>query len=216
MEVSMGAFVLGMMVAWAIEWVFFTYYWKPNNNEDSSTTDDGVLEDCEKQLKGLLTKLQDKDRDISHLRARIAMLQESTDHSASQQVSEDKAATPSQSATPKIASPETSPKASPKTSASKPKPNPVTRPAPQKRSSAKDDLKKVSGIGPKIAELMAAAGIDSFDKLARSDIATLKAVLDKAGTRYATADPQSWPKQAELIKAGNTDGLQKIVATLKK
>ena len=219
----MGAFFLGILVGWAIEWIFFTYFWKPNQNEANSRAASEIHKDCEKEHHELLVTLKDKDRDISHLHARIANLQEVTDRSARQQASAEKsAATASsgssraaakQKAQPKPAAPTPT---APKDSSSKPVTQPVTRPVPRKNPAGKDDLKKVSGIGPKISDLMRAEGIDSFAKLAKSNMATLKSILEKAGTRYATADPQSWPKQAELINSGDNEGLEKLVAELRK
>ena len=219
----MGAFFLGILVGWAIEWIFFTYFWKPNQNEANAEAAGEIHKDCEKEHHELLVNLKDKDRDISHLHARIANLQEVTDRAARQQASAEKSATTAssgsskavtkQKAKPKPAAPKPT---APQSSSSKPVTQPITRPVPRKSSTGKDDLKKVSGIGPKISELMEAEGIDSFAKLRESDMATLKSILEKAGTRYATADPQSWPKQAELLNSGDKEGLKKLVAELRK
>jgi len=213
----MGVFFLGVLVGWAIEWVFFTFFWKPNQNESNAGDVNEIHKDCEKEHQALLTTLQDKDRDIAHLRARVANLQETADRSARQQASAEKSAT-SAPAVPKPAGskPEEPKTTAPKATSSKPVTQPVTRPAPRKRQAGKDDLKKVSGIGPKISELMQAEGIDSLEKLAKSSMSTLKGILEKAGTRYATADPTSWPKQAELLNAGDKVGLEKLVVKLRK
>ena len=213
----MGVFFLGVLVGWAIEWAFFTFFWKPNQNESNAGDVNEIHKDCEKEHQALLTTLQDKDRDIAHLRARVANLQETADRSARQQASAEKSAT-SAPAVPKPAGskPEEPKTTAPKATSSKQVTQPVTRPAPRKRQAGKDDLKKVSGIGPKISELMQAEGIDSFEKLAKSNMSTLKGILEKAGTRYATADPKSWPKQAELLNAGDKAGLEKLVAELRK
>ena len=213
----MGVFFLGVLVGWAIGWAFFTFFWKPNQNESNAGDVNEIHKDCEKEHQALLTTLQDKDRDIAHLRARVANLQETADRSARQQASAEKSAT-SAPAVPKPAGskPEEPKTTAPKATSSKPVTQPVTRPAPRKRQAGKDDLKKVSGIGPKISELMQAEGIDSLEKLAKSSMSTLKGILEKAGTRYATADPTSWPKQAELLNAGDKVGLEKLVVKLRK
>jgi len=150
----MGVFFLGVLVGWAIEWAFFTFFWKPNQNESNAGDVNEIHKDCEKEHQALLTTLQDKDRDIAHLRARVANLQETADRSARQQASAEKSAT-SAPAVPKPAGskPEEPKKTAPKATSSKPVTQPVTRPAPRKRQAGKDDLKKVSGIGPKISEL---------------------------------------------------------------
>jgi len=78
-----------------------------------------------------------------------------------------------------------------------------------------DDLKKIEGIGPKIAELLAAAGIDSYAKLADASIEKLKEVLTEAGSRYASKVPDTWPQQAALAAEGKWDELAKLQDELK-
>ena len=70
-----------------------------------------------------------------------------------------------------------------------------------------DDLKAIEGIGPKIAELLHAGGINSWKQLAQTQVTALQKILDKAGKRYQLADPGTWPKQAELADAGKFDEL---------
>jgi large subunit ribosomal protein L21 len=100
-----------------------------------------------------------------------------------------------------------------KTTAKKEVVKPKAEAKPKKEAVKKavkaDDLKKIEGIGPKIAEIFAAAGIDSFAKLAKADIAKLKEVLEAAGSRYASKVPDSWPKQAKMAAEGKWDELKK-------
>lgn len=62
---------------------------------------------------------------------------------------------------------------------------------------APGDLTRISGIGPKVADLLHAAGIASFQQLAASSVAELRAILDQAGPRYRVVDPSSWPEKAQ-------------------
>ena len=78
-----------------------------------------------------------------------------------------------------------------------------------KKATKADDLKKIEGIGPKIAELFVAAGIDTFAKLAKASQKELKAILVAAGSRYASKNPGSWPKQAKMAADGKWDALKK-------
>jgi large subunit ribosomal protein L20 len=73
-----------------------------------------------------------------------------------------------------------------------------------------DDLKIIEGIGPKIAELFVAAGIDTFAKLAVADVAKLREILEAAGSRYASHDPSTWPQQAKLAAEGKMDALKAL------
>lgn len=81
--------------------------------------------------------------------------------------------------------------------------------APKAKKAAKgDDLKKIEGIGPKIAEIFTAAGIDTYAKLADSSVDQLKEILTEAGSRYASKNPSSWPKQAKMAAEGKWDELK--------
>ena len=73
-----------------------------------------------------------------------------------------------------------------------------------------DDLKKIEGIGPKIAGLLNDAGIVTFANLADAKIDDLKKILDDAGSRYRMHDPSTWPQQAKLAADGKWDELQKL------
>lgn len=78
-----------------------------------------------------------------------------------------------------------------------------------------DDLKAVEGIGPKIAEVLEAAGIESWRRLAETDVAELSALLDQAGPRFRIHDPGSWPAQAELLADGRWDEFKELTRRTK-
>lgn len=70
-----------------------------------------------------------------------------------------------------------------------------------------DDLKLIEGVGPKISELLKEAGLDTWAKVAASTPEAIKEILTAAGPRYATHNPGTWPKQAELAAQGKFDEL---------
>lgn len=74
---------------------------------------------------------------------------------------------------------------------------------------AKDDLKIVEGIGPKIEELFNKAGIFTFAQLADTPAIRMKEILDKAGSRFQIHDPTTWADQAALARDGKWDELKK-------
>jgi len=81
---------------------------------------------------------------------------------------------------------------------------------PKKAADAKpDDLKKIEGIGPKIASLLTEAGIPTFEALSNTEASKIKEILAEAGSRYRMHDPTTWPAQAKLAAAGDWDGLKK-------
>jgi predicted flap endonuclease-1-like 5' DNA nuclease len=73
-----------------------------------------------------------------------------------------------------------------------------------------DDLKIVEGIGPKIEELLHAAGIKTWKQLAEAAVERLKAILDEAGPRFQMHDPGTWPEQSALADAGDWEGLKTL------
>jgi predicted flap endonuclease-1-like 5' DNA nuclease len=73
---------------------------------------------------------------------------------------------------------------------------------------ATDDLKIVEGIGPKIEKLCNDIGIWTFAGLASTSVEQLQEMLNAAGPAYKTADPGTWPRQAELAAAGAWDELK--------
>lgn len=86
--------------------------------------------------------------------------------------------------------------------------------SPSKQSQG-DNLKRIEGIGPKIADVLKAAGIDSFEKLANTSAEKLKEILNNAGDRFNFQDPTTWPEQARLAAAGEWDKLRKWQEELK-
>ena len=78
-----------------------------------------------------------------------------------------------------------------------------------------DDLRKIEGIGPKIAEIFNEAGILTFADLADASVDSLKEILVNAGSRYASKNPSTWPQQAQLAAGGKWDELKEWQDKLK-
>ncbi len=73
-----------------------------------------------------------------------------------------------------------------------------------------DDLKKIEGVGPKIAEIFANAGITTFVEMAKADPEKLKEILIEAGAKYAMHNPTTWPQQAQLAANGEWEELKEL------
>ena len=78
------------------------------------------------------------------------------------------------------------------------------------KKAKKDDLKKIEGIGPKIASILTDKGIGTFKKLSGASVSKLEGILKEAGPRYSMHKPGSWPKQAKLADQGKWDELKKL------
>jgi predicted flap endonuclease-1-like 5' DNA nuclease len=72
-----------------------------------------------------------------------------------------------------------------------------------------EDLKIIEGIGPKIETVLKDAGIDSLATLAATNADRLRGILDAAGSRYKSHNPESWPEQAALAADGLWEQLEK-------
>ncbi|NNE26237.1 MAG: 30S ribosomal protein S1 [Saprospiraceae bacterium] len=79
-----------------------------------------------------------------------------------------------------------------------------------KKSKGGDDLKKIEGIGPKIAELLTNNGIESFDALANADVEKVREILAEAGPRYKMHNPETWAEQAAIAAKGDWDALKEM------
>lgn len=71
-----------------------------------------------------------------------------------------------------------------------------------------DNLKRIEGVGPKIAEVLRSSGVTTFEKLAGMTPDQIKAVLNAAGDRFSFQDPTTWPAQADLAAKGKWDELK--------
>jgi predicted flap endonuclease-1-like 5' DNA nuclease len=76
-----------------------------------------------------------------------------------------------------------------------------------------DDLKKIEGVGPKVASLLNQAGIETFQQMVDAGAEKLEAILDQAGLQMIDAD--TWPEQARLAAAGDWPGLETMQDELK-
>ncbi len=81
---------------------------------------------------------------------------------------------------------------------------------PSGRKVTLNDLTVIEGIGPAIAGVLTASGINSWEALAGADVDFLSGVLADAGSQYKSHDPQTWPQQAQLAADGNWDGLEAL------
>jgi predicted flap endonuclease-1-like 5' DNA nuclease len=86
---------------------------------------------------------------------------------------------------------------------------------PVASTSQPDNLKRIEGIGPKIADVLKVAGIETFAALAAKTVDDLKDILKGAGERFSFQDPTTWPAQAEMAANGEWDKLRKWQDELK-
>ncbi len=86
---------------------------------------------------------------------------------------------------------------------------PAKKAAPKKAAKA-DDLKKIEGVGPKAAEAMVAAGLDTFAKVAKAKPEAISTILSDASSNLAHLVTDTWPKQSQLAADGKWDELKEL------
>ncbi len=89
----------------------------------------------------------------------------------------------------------------------------VTPPEAVEVAAPPDDLRRIEGIGPKVAALLGDAGISTYAQLAAAAPDHLREVLQAAGLRFM--DPATWPEQATLAAQGDWEGLATLQGALK-
>jgi NADH-quinone oxidoreductase subunit I len=82
--------------------------------------------------------------------------------------------------------------------------------AAERASAGPDDLTRIEGIGPKIADLLKVKGIENYGQLAETGKDRIEEILKEASVDLANlVDPGTWGRQAKLAASGKWDALEK-------
>jgi len=219
----MGTFVLGVLVGWLAEWLFFTFWIKGRST--------GEFADC----TALKNEVSRKNNQISDLQAELesaknSTLKASTAGSINDVKSESKTTAKTSDTSKKAAAKKTpakkpvvkkvsEKKTEAKTSVTKKtvdKKASVKEPATKKLKTG-DDLTKLSGIGPSMNSKLSELGITTYKKLADMDDDILRDMLEASGARLNNNKEamDSWNEQAALADKGDFEGLKKLQDSLK-
>ncbi|MEM5565026.1 hypothetical protein WNY78_07915 [Psychroserpens sp. AS72] len=79
------------------------------------------------------------------------------------------------------------------------------------KTSAKDDLKLIYGIGPKTELALNNNGVNTYAEFAKLETAEVEAILEKETVSFANTDLKDWKKQAEVAVKDGAEGLVKWV-----
>ncbi len=89
-------------------------------------------------------------------------------------------------------------------------------PIPSPPAAEVDDLRRIEGIGPRIAGVLQEAGITTFRQVSNASPEQLGEILQAADPRLLRlADPATWPQQAALAAEGNWSALEEFQSGLK-
>ena len=83
---------------------------------------------------------------------------------------------------------------------------PKAKPTAKKATGKADDLKKIEGVGPKIASTLVEAGVTSFAELAKTSPEKISEIIAGVRGNHVT---DTWPAQAKLAADGKWDELKK-------
>jgi predicted flap endonuclease-1-like 5' DNA nuclease len=75
------------------------------------------------------------------------------------------------------------------------------RRAARKRALKSDDMQRIKGIGPSLAQRLTKIGVTSFDSVARWKIKDVERVAEQLGVSRARIERQAWVKQARALKS---------------
>lgn len=239
----MGFFIVGILVGWLAEWVFFTFFVKGNNRSNDNSNTSALQKELSlknNEIKALQAKLADSGKTSSSsevkstpkaevkastvskpatasTKAAVAKKPEAASKNKKKTVAKPQAKKPAAKAPAKTAS-KVAPKKAP---VKKPPAKPAAKkPAAKKAKAAStgDDFTRLSGIGPSMAATLNELGIDTYKKLANMDDDILRDMLEASGARLNNNKEamDTWNEQATLADKGDFEGLKKMQEALKK
>lgn len=216
----MGAFVLGVLVGWLAEWLFYTFWVKAGDNDEDCSAIKAELELKNRQISSLQTQLasatgNDKKKMSSAAPKSVSTKKTSTTKAASSK-STVKTTTVNTTNRPSDKAKPTAVKAKSKKT-TKTTANQKTSSSKRKPKAGGDDFTKLSGIGPSMSATLKTLGIDTFDKLAATDDDILRDMLESSGARMNNNKEamDSWNEQATLAAKGDFTALKKMQETFK-
>ena len=192
-----GIFILGVLSGWLLEWIFVRLF-VPNPIRKLET----ALQASRKEASAL----QQQNRELQ-----AALTAAKAAPSASPSVEVVAPAAPETFETPAVAETVDAPM-------------PVAETVVEASTVAEsvltaeqsdDDLTRLTGIGPKLAEAMKAAGICTYAQLTTMSVEDVSQALAGSNIRYNKASAESWAEQATLAAAGDWKGLKAHQAALK-
>ena len=81
-------------------------------------------------------------------------------------------------------------------------------PAPLPAAAAPDDLRKIKGVGPKLAALLHSLGVTTYAQIAAWTEADIDRIDAQLGTFAGRIRRDGWVEQAKFLAAGDTTGFE--------
>ena len=191
-----GIFILGVLSGWLLEWIFVRLF-VPNPNRKLET----ALQASRKEASALQQQNRELQAALTAAKAAPSAPSVEVVAPAAPEVLETPAVAETVDAPMPVAETvvEVSTAAEPELTAEQ----------------SDDDLTRLTGIGPKLAEAMKAAGICTYAQLTTMSVEDVNQALAGSNIRYNKASAESWAEQATLAAAGDWKGLKAHQAALK-
>lgn len=203
----MGTFVLGVLIGWLAEWLFYTFWLKSGDNDGDCSSLKAELELKNRQISSLQSQLSSSDSGATNNTAKTSLMSGAKTSKSSTNANKTTAKATTNKSSAK--SGKANAKASTNKNSAKKATSTKSTTAKKSKSAKGDNLTKVEGIGPKASGALVDAGINTFEKLATSTVPTIQKVLDESDGRFGMMNPGSWPKQARMAADGKWDELKK-------
>jgi predicted flap endonuclease-1-like 5' DNA nuclease len=200
-------FILGVLVAWIAEWLFFNFYFKDKYCNRAmpaaaTSTDTATSSD----LAALKTEKAKLDTEIADLKKTAASHKDEQAASASKLTkSETRISELETALSSKVEELDNT------VNADENQADAISA----ESSEAENNLATISGIGPTLHEALNDLDIRSFNQLITADIEKLMTNLKEKGARFNKANAQTWAQQATLAAQGDWGGLKALQAELK-
>ncbi len=191
-----GIFILGVLSGWLLEWIFVRLF-VPNPNRKLET----ALQASRKEASALQQQNRELQAALTAAKAAPSAPSVEVVAPAAPEVLETPAVAESVDAPMPVA--ETVVEAS------------TVAESALTAEQSDDDLTRLTGIGPKLAEAMKAAGICTYAQLTTMSVEDVNQALAGSNIRYNKASAESWAEQATLAAAGDWKGLKAHQAALK-
>lgn len=201
-------FILGIFTGWLVEWLFYTFYWKNRKSADKSNkvaASDATNSD-ETKLEIKLEKKADPEPEKQEEKSPVQEKVEEVKEEVAEKVEEVKE---------EVAEKVEEVKEEVSEAVEEVKEEVVEK-VVEKAKDAVDDLTKLVGIGPKVAEKMNAMGIQNYQQLADANMDDVIERLGVEGVRIPKAASQTWSQQGSLAAKGDWGGIETIKTDLKK
>lgn len=210
MSLILGIFILGILAGWILEWLV-VFLFMPNPKKRLQT----ALDASRKEVATLQTRIRNLEAQVAT--AATASPTADTPSAAMAETNEPNEPEAEASVSPEVeetveAASQVEPEAE---STAQPDIEVAATPTPAGEPAKPDDLTKLGGVGPKLAEAMQAAGITHFTQIAEMGGEAVGKRLSDNGVRYAKAAAETWAEQAKLAAQGDWKGLKDYQDSLK-